>query len=170
MDCERDHSLDVPRKENIELDVEMASLEINERKRRFSALSVPSEEDNETCDMDCTKKTLRRSARKVFRPLALETKKKMSFDGASDKSSLRGKMKHTSLETIFEEPKSENVVMSGRKFRRLISFKDHLSQKMKTKKRYMKAKKITKNVLRSSKVSKDLLLEKLREIDDSPNT
>lgn len=174
-----------PNESGMELDVEMASLELNEKKRRFSAVGEASaesgEEDSEQSSGTNTNPPLRRSARKRIRPVDIEKRrvytkpKKIGADGIGDATGYylnkKVKLVHTNLETIFEEPKSEQDLMSGRKFRRLINFATQSSEKLKTKKRQMKAKKVcSTKFLRSKKITKELVLAKLKELDQAEHT
>lgn len=168
----------------MELDVEMASLELNEKKRRFSAIcEAPSESENtELGASDATASTsVRRSLRKKVRPLDVDKRrvytkpKKIGVGAANDVTGYyldkKVKLVHTSLETIFEEPKNTKDIMGGRKFRRLINFSPNSTDKVKTKKRQMKAKKVcTTKFLRSKKVTKELILQKLKEIESIQET
>lgn len=78
----------------------------------------------------------------------------------------------STLETIFEEPKQAKtgcLLMSGRKFKRLIEFNaTALVNDKKTKKRKTKAKAVCMNKkLYQKRFTKELLLQKLSELDDA---
>lgn len=160
----------------MELDIEMASLELGERKRRFSAATSENEKNEQSAD-ETENKILRRSTRKRIRPLDIDKRrvytKPKKFNGGKD-SEVTGyyldkkvKLVHTSLETIFEEPKNSEAVMSGRKLKRIINFPVGGTEKLKTKKRSMKAKKVfSKKFRKFKKVTKELFLQKMEEIDD----
>lgn len=163
----------------IGLDVEMASLQINERKRSFGC-SV--EEDANDDDKEQTGVVLRRSLRKRIRSTESDKRrvlikpKRFETGSVSDITScyLNRKVKRapSTLETIFEEPKQAktgSLLMSGKKFKRLIEFNAAPSvNEKKVKKRQMKAKKVYPNKrLRKKCFTKEFLLQKLAELDDA---
>lgn len=159
----------------MELDIEMASLALNEKKRRISTV-IEASQDEETLRQPDATTALRRSNRKRIRPLDVEKRrvytKPKKFNGKTDKEisgyylNKKVKLLHTSLETIFEEPKNSEVVMSGRKLRRIINFSVNSAEKLKTKKRAMKAKKVCAvKSRRSKKISKELFLQRMKELD-----
>lgn len=162
----------------MELDVEMASLELNEKKRRISAVIGTSSGEGEADGQTDGKTVLRRSSRKRICPTDVEKRrvytKPKKYDGVTNRNEITGyylnkkvKLVHTSLETIFEEPKNTRNIMSGRKFRRVISFPVSGGEKIKTKKRSMKAKKMiggTKS-RKVKKITKELFLQKMKELD-----
>lgn len=164
-----------------ELDVEMASLQINERKRSLGCIE-DEEVDSNNQELQ-QEGTLRRSLRKKFRPSDIDKRrvitqpKKIDVDSVSVVTSyyLDKKVKRapSTLETIFEEPKqvkTGSLLMSGRKFKRLIEFNaSPLLNDKKIKKRRTKAKAVCMNKkLYQKRFTKEYLLQKLSELDD-PN-
>lgn len=161
----------------MDLDVEMASLELNERKRRFSAVKETPESQVEEQSDATESKTLRRSTRKRIRPIDVQnrrvyTKPKKfnanSMDIVAYYLNRKVKLVNTCLETIFEEPKTDEDVMSGRKLRRMINFSTNSGEKSKTKKRSMKAKKVCaakykKN--KNKKVTKESFLQRMKVLE-----
>lgn len=169
--------------EQCDIDVDMAYLEINElnppngsvkRERELeqsssSFISPVSDEDNP-----------RRSLRKKFRISAptnnarVLSKPKKFVEGSMKETmkyylDKRVKRLHPSLETIFEEPQKESM-MSLRKFKRIIEFPATVGlhkDKVKTKRRTMKAKKIKTIKRLKKKVSMDLLMKKLSTIEET---
>lgn len=122
---------------------------------------------------------LRRSHRKRIKPLEAEnrrvlTKPKKLEINANSKDTVnyyldkRIKRLPPTLETIFEEPKSDSL-MSTRKFKRCINFSDDglCKDKLKVKKRSMKAKKVSSIKRLRKKVSMELLMKKLSNIEES---
>lgn len=144
----------------------------------------------ECLELDGNKKTLnkkepelenrmypRRSKRMKIRQVEKQkrrtaTKPKKIVDGYSKEIVnyyLDKKIKRTqsSLETIFEEPINDGCSMGARKLKRCIGFPDigiYIKDKIKVKKRLMKAKKVC-GIKKIKKLSMDLLLEKLRNIE-----
>lgn len=166
---------------NMELDIDMSSLELNDKKRRFCATNGFDAEVEEVDDETAAEPKLRRSSRKKIRPLDLEKRRVYTKPRKYDTSSCditnyclnkKVKIAHTSLETIFEEPKSVKAgvsFMSGRKFKRAIDFNSPVTtDKLKTKKRHMKAKQLvsSKKILRRKKVTKELLLQQLKVAEE----
>ncbi|RZC37829.1 Tantalus domain containing protein [Asbolus verrucosus] len=163
-----------------------------EKKRRWSDVFVPPvcEDDSPSSngdlehepDTDIPEETLpRRSLRRRFRNSLGErqsaelTKPKKLTEKSSAKDienyylDKRVKRLNPSLETIYEEPqqiRDEEVVMSTRKYRRVIDFKAITTKNStKIKKRKMKAKLVTPNK-HNSKVSLKFLMQKLEELSD----
>ncbi|XP_017769552.1 PREDICTED: uncharacterized protein LOC108557528 [Nicrophorus vespilloides] len=76
------------------------------------------------------------------------------------------KLKNPSLETIFEDPTGDDKVMSKKKLKRSLTFVDHATRsKVKSKKRLMKAKKITAKKRAQTKISMELFMQKLHDLD-----
>lgn len=163
------------------LDVEMASLQLNERKRSFGCCIEEKDVETETKQEESEQTgVLRRSLRKRMRSetdkrRVVTKPKKIDVDSVSVVTSyyLDKKVKRapSTLETIFEEPKQAKtgcLLMSGRKFKRLIEFNaPPLSNDKKVKKRKTKAKALCMNKkLHHKRFTKEFLLQKLSELDD----
>lgn len=170
--------------EHDDLDVDMAHLEINERKRNFTGVfkckltednsAHPSPESNDNVTQ------LRRSNRKKIcsqetdkRRVLTKPKKLLNNSSSTDEINnyyldKRVKRLPPSLETIFEEPKG-NTFMSTRKFKRCINFNNLTlpsRSKLKVKKRSMKAQKVSVIKRLNKNVALELLKEKLSAIEE----
>lgn len=164
-------------KMDITLDVDISSLELDEKGLNDTTI-IPTECEciSEVNEAESSN-TLRRSKRKRFRPINCENRRstikpKKIIDGSYkdtinyylDKSI---KKLPSTLETIFEEPKGD-VLMSTRRLKRYISFSEpqiYNKDKLKVKKRVLKAKKIHP-FKKLKKVSMDLLMKKLLNMDE----
>lgn len=169
--------------EHNDLDVDMAQLEINEKKRNLTGVfKYKLTEDNSPLSSPESSETmtqLRRSSRKKICPQETEkrrvlTKPKKILNGSSTADEIsnyyldkRVKRLPPSLETIFEEPKGNNF-MSTRKFKRCIQFSSQTApsrNKLKVKKRSMKAQKVSVIKRLNKNVALELLKEKLLAIE-----
>ncbi|KAJ8926527.1 hypothetical protein NQ314_021129 [Rhamnusium bicolor] len=131
--------------QELDLDVDMAQLEINEKKRVSTGVFKYKLNANQPTspELDDVVTPPRRSTRKKIRPLETEkrrvlTKPRKFLDNANEINNYyldkRVKRLPPSLETIFEEPKGDSF-MSSRKFKRCIQFSSHLAMnKVKVKK------------------------------------
>lgn len=158
-------------KNDIPLDVDMSFLELDEK----GLNETQSETVLETSSSD-NSNNLRRSKRKRFRPAVCDkrriTLKPSKIIDGNYKETInyyldkRVKKLPSTLETIFEEPKS-GVIMSNRRLKRFINFYEsplNSKDKVKIKKRSMKAKKVHP-MKKFKKVSMDLLMQKLMNIE-----
>ncbi|KAL1488989.1 hypothetical protein ABEB36_014768 [Hypothenemus hampei] len=163
----------------MEVDLDFSALKIEEssnKKRSYRNSSLPEEK----CDN--SEETLRRSTRKKIKPLVeknskrrvMTDPKKLDMDASIKKIEnyyldKTVKLSSQALETIFEEPKS-NQMMSIRKFRRCFSFTEIIYQKPnknKVKKRSMKAKLIKPHLKKlHKKIDLESLMEKLTNLDN----
>ncbi|XP_018566361.1 uncharacterized protein LOC108907252 [Anoplophora glabripennis] len=170
--------------EHNDLDVDMAQLEINEKKRNFTGVfKYKLTEDNSPISSPESNETItqpRRSGRKKIRSQETEkrrvlTKPKKLLSNNSNTNEInnyyldkRVKRLPPSLETIFEEPKG-NSFMSTRKFKRCIQFSSQVApcrNKLKVKKRSMKAQKVSIIKRLNKNVALELLKEKLSAIEE----
>lgn len=156
----------------MDIDIEMASLEINDKKRR--------NEDSNTADDHSSTVAVRRSLRKRIKPLEVEKRRVLTRPKKCDSNDISAikniylnkkiKRNPSNLETIFEEPKDDkdgDFAMSVKKFKRLINFAStSTTDKQKIKKRHMKAKKLFPCKKKACKVTKDYFLKKLNELED----
>ncbi|KAJ8916106.1 hypothetical protein NQ315_004473 [Exocentrus adspersus] len=126
--------------EQNELDVDMAQLEINEKKRISTGLLKHKVDKNNlpvsSADLPENEVPLRRSCRKKIcnqviekRRVLMKPRKLSDVNVSMDEIynyylDKRVKRLTPSLETIFEEPKG-NTFMSTRKFKRTINFANH---------------------------------------------
>lgn len=161
-------------KMDITIDIDMSYLDLGEG--RFSGASLQSDSFVDELDNETTN-NIRRSKRKRFRPMECEnrrstTKPRKLLDNDSKETvnyylDKRVKKLPSTLETIFEEPKS-GIFMSSRRLKRSINFPDtgvYCKDKLKVKKRLLKAKKVhpVKNV--KKRASMDLLMKKLLSLE-----
>ncbi|CAH1112299.1 unnamed protein product [Psylliodes chrysocephalus] len=160
--------------DNIILDVDISQLEIGETQTEI--LKSKEEKDVKSA---AESEIVRRSSRKKILPIQTEKKrviskpKRLSSNGTIDANVINyyldKKIKRfsSSLETIFEQPKSDepnsnqDLYMSRRKFVRTLPAKDiKLPKNKKIKKRNMKVKKINKR----KNLPMEMLLKKLASI------
>lgn len=163
---------------DIALDIEMAYLDLDEKKRNLNESQFQNTIETSTAHTNDEHSTsLRRSRRKIIHPLNTEnrrsvTKPRKLIDGSYKETvsyylDKRVKRLPSTLETIFEDPQC-GVIMSGRKLKRCISFQDVgtlTKDKNKIKKRSMKVKKIQPVKSLKKLASMDLLIQKLQGID-----
>ncbi|KRT86053.1 hypothetical protein AMK59_2685, partial [Oryctes borbonicus] len=162
----------------MELNTNMASLELNEETNNAQSTEVSN-----------PKQSLRRSSRikkKINLPAVKTDIRNTNPSRNSNKTSIEQyylskevKRLPSTLETIFEEPKSSNNVvqyMSIKKFKRILNFDEDnaISHKGKrSKKRIMKAKKVSaaKRINMKKKISMEVLMHKLEAIegDETPS-
>lgn len=156
------------------LEVDISQLEIVEDEIKVCEL-------NNTSEVDCVAETTRRSTRRKQPPLndkrRVQSKPKKLPDDLNSKILInyylnkRIKRHQTHLETIFEDPVSPDIIMSRRKFSRSMQFpvenNSLVKNKNKVRKRSMKAKE--RGSIKPKKLSMDLLLEKLANIETEDN-
>lgn len=170
LDCSACDQLDIT------LDIDLAYLDLDER--GLNATQIPTDPDSivELDELETTK-NIRRSRRKRIRPVDCQnrrstTKPKKIIDGNYKETinyylDKRIKRLPSNLETIFEEPKSD-VLMSNRKLKRFIQFPELgfvIKDKLKIKKRVMKAKKLHPIKHLKKRLSMDLLMKKLVRVE-----
>lgn len=161
-----------------ELNIDMASLELNET----------MEETIMVEEMDEPNQTLRRSSRlrgmvrisfneSDTRPDRKSNSENRKGGNSIEQYYLSKQVKRlpSTLETIYEEPKSLNddvQYMSVKKFKRVLNFEGEnsgLHRHKRSKKRLLKAKKVTavKRLSAKKKISMEVFLRKLEAIEDS---
>ncbi|XP_057667770.1 uncharacterized protein LOC130900870 [Diorhabda carinulata] len=156
------------------LEVDISQLEIGEDKIKVC------ENDSATSEVECVAEATRRSTRRKQPPAndkrRVQSKPKKLPDDLNSKILInyylnkRVKRHQTHLETIFEDPISTDIIMSRRKFSRSMQFPIEISlvkNKNKVRKRSMKAKE--RGSMKPKKLSMELLLEKLANIDTEDN-
>lgn len=160
-------------KTDITLDIDMAYLDLDEKELD----SVQAESSSFLTTVEPVPNYVRRSTRKKIRPLDCENRrttkkpKKVSDNNYKETVSYyldkRVKKFSSSLETIFEEPKN-GTFMASKRLKRFINFSEtgipH-KDKVKIKKRALKAKKVHSIKRLNKKVSMDLLMKKLMSIE-----
>lgn len=162
----------------MELNSNMASLELNEES--ISTVSI----DNSGLPNSISKQDLRRSTR-IKKQINLSVGAAHTHRKKIDKGDSKSKIEQyylskqvrrlpSTLETIYEEPKSSNnevQYMSVKKFKRVLNFDEEnfvLHKNKRSKKRLMKAKKVTASnrISTRKKVSMEALLRKLEAVEE----
>lgn len=153
----------------MELNTNMGSLELEEESDSIADNSVQ------------TNGRLRRSSRiknkiNVSLPESRKGNKKTGKAKTIEEHYLSKEVKRlpSSLETIYEEPKSLNnelQYMSSKKFKRILNCDEensHMYKNKRSKKRLMKAKKITaaKRIISRKRISMEVLLRKLETVEE----
>lgn len=159
-------------KMEITLDVDMSSLDLDEK--GLTETQTECDSPLEVSHSEKSKK-VRRSKRKRFHPVDCDNRRatmkpKKIIDGNYKETinyylDKRVKKLPSTLETIFEEPKS-GILMSSRRFKRCLTFPESpvYKDKVKIKKRILKSKKVHP-MKKLKKLSMELLLKKLTSID-----